>query len=43
MRVWLEYFVKLTQTYVSNGQIKKDKMLLKKTKNYKKLYSRCKN
>ena len=35
MRVWLEYFVKLTQTYVCNGRIKKDKILLKKTKNYK--------
>ena len=35
MRVWLEYFVKLTQIYVCNGRIKKDKILLKKTKNYK--------
>ena len=43
MRVWLEYFVKLTQTYVCNGRIKKDKILLKKTKQLQKLYSRRKN
>ena len=35
MRVWLEYFVKLAQTYVCNGRIKKDK----ENEKLQKLYS----
>ena len=43
MRVWLEYFVKLTQTYVCNGRIKKRQNIAEENEKLQKLYSRRKN
>ena len=42
MRVWLEYLVKLTQTYVCNGLIKTDN-IAEENEKLQKLYSRRKN